>query len=167
MRRGKSYAARTRQRLGVRLGTTPRCEQGCAWARSTGAPWRMHSGALAHSLAGARWRLGTNLDTRTGTVLGTSTGADLGKSTGAFLDSEHGGAVAGSLAQARPCLGITLARETLEHALGGHAKARPKDCGASHPEPVGLRLDRSDPVPRAMRTIGLDGPSQVQLQPVM
>ncbi|KAK9088732.1 hypothetical protein Scep_027814 [Stephania cephalantha] len=30
------------------------------------------------------------------------------------------------------------ARETLEHALGGHAKARPKDHGASHPKRVGL-----------------------------
>ncbi|KAK9125360.1 hypothetical protein Scep_014206 [Stephania cephalantha] len=87
---------------------------------------------------------------------------------GAFLGREHGGAWTGSLARARQRLGTgktlpwqgngltstirrgvfsprggmgTKARETLEHALGEHAKARPKDHGANHPEPIPAALE--------------------------
>ncbi|KAK9125211.1 hypothetical protein Scep_014057 [Stephania cephalantha] len=91
---------------------------------------------MARSLAPARLHLGA--------FLGTSTVAPWHGHDNTLAWARNGltSTIRKGVSFSRGGMGMK-ARETLEHALGGHARARPKDHGASHPEPVGLGLDRA------------------------
>ncbi|KAK9128867.1 hypothetical protein Syun_017664 [Stephania yunnanensis] len=104
-------------------GGARRC-LGAFFSGNTVAPWHgpryKHSGAFAWALAQTRSRLGTG---KAIPLAGASSKNGLTSTIRRGVFSLRSG------------MGMK-ARETLEHALGGHAKARSKDHSASHPKPV-------------------------------